>query len=254
MKLAVDGGRRISDVAKMSLDELNIIANEDRTLADRATTVEQVSQQDSITYLSQSLEALDRLDKDALEMVLKDAAISIGNHRLRKEVIVPLMHAVGDRWRDGTLRVMHEHLVSALVRSMVATLSNGANLSRGALRLVLTTPAGEHHELGSLLAASAANDIGWDVIYLGPNLPADEIVLAAREFKARVVGISIVYSTPKHSIMEELKKIKKGLDPDVALIVGGRGAEHFKSLINDLGAVYIEDLKELQRELDKLEQ
>ena len=38
----------------------------------------------------------------------------------------------------------------------------------------MATPAGEHHELGALLAANAAMDIGWEVIYLGSDLPADE--------------------------------------------------------------------------------
>jgi methylmalonyl-CoA mutase cobalamin-binding domain/chain len=253
MKQAVDGGRRISDVAGLTLQELREIVEGDRAYAGADSKTKLSDQPGSNDYLDHSLKALDRLDKDGLERTLKEAAISIGNNRLRKEVIIPLMHAVGDRWRDGTLRVMHEHLVSALVRSMVASLSNGSDLSQYAPKLVLTTPAGEHHELGALLAASAANDIGWDVIYLGPNLPADEIVHAAREFNAKAVGISIIYSTPRHVIAKELARLREALDPEVRLIVGGRGAENFKSQIAGIGAVYVEDLDEFQLELEKLE-
>jgi hypothetical protein len=38
------------------------------------------------------------------------------------------------------------------------------------------------------------------------------------------------------------------------LIVGGRGAAHFTSLIADIKAVNVADLEELQRELETLEQ
>jgi methylmalonyl-CoA mutase cobalamin-binding domain/chain len=253
MRLAVDGGRRISDVADLTLAELESIVDGDRAYAGADSTSTDTAQSDSADYLDQSLKAVQRLDKNGLERTLKEAAISIGNHRLRKEVIVPLMHAVGDRWRDGSLRIIHEHLVSAMVRSMLAALSNGVGLSQDASKMVLTTPAGEHHELGALLAASAANDIGWDVIYLGPNLPADEIVLAAREFNAKAVGISIVCSTPGHVIAKELARLKEALHPEVSLIVGGRGAVHFTSHIDEIGAVYVEDLDGLQRELEKIE-
>lgn len=253
MKLAVDGGRRISDVANLNLDELKSIVDGDRAYGGSKSTVMKSAQAVSADYLGKSLQALERLDKDGLERALKESAISIGNQRFRKEVIVPLMHAVGDRWRDGTFRIIHEHLVSALVRSLLAALGNGADLYQHAPKLLLTTPVGEHHELGALLAASAAHDIGWDVIYLGPNLPADDIVLAAREFNARTVGVSIVYSAPGQVLTKELRRIKEALSPDVTLIVGGRGAVHFKSAIAEIGAVYVEDLDGLQKELEKLD-
>jgi DNA-binding transcriptional MerR regulator/methylmalonyl-CoA mutase cobalamin-binding subunit len=253
MKLTVDGGRRISDVANLSLEELRLLTKEDSIQLKPQPIVAGAEQEDAADYLSHALDALDRLDKDGMEKALKNAAIWLGNHRLRKEVIAPLMHAVGDRWRDGRLRIMHEHLVSALVRSMLAASNNGADMSQEAPKLILTTPAGEHHELGALLAASAANDVGWNVVYLGPNLPADEIVLAAREFNARAVGVSIVYGTPKHVINIELSKIRSELDPNIDLLVGGRSAAHFKSLIADLGAIYVEDLSELQQQLENFE-
>jgi len=251
MKTAVEGGRRISDVADLSLDELRSMVEADRAFAGKKTAAANTFQTTDTDYLAQALHALDRLDKYGIEKVLQEAAISVGNQRLRKEVIVPLMHAVGDRWRDGTLRVIHEHLVTEMVRSMLAALSNGADLSQQAPKLVLTTPAGEHHELGAMLAASAANDMGWDIVYLGPNLPADEIVLAAREFNARAVGISIVYGAPGHLTAKELKRIRETLDPNVSLLVGGRGAARFKPLLAEIGAVYVGDLDELQRELEK---
>ena len=61
--------------------------------------------------------------------------------------------------------------------------------------------------------------------------------------------------THMEAAIEKLQKaqLKEALGPDVELIVGGRGAGHFKSLIDDITAVYVADLEEFQRELETLE-
>ncbi|UCG53426.1 MAG: MerR family transcriptional regulator [Candidatus Latescibacterota bacterium] len=252
LREAVDGGRRISDVATLELTQLKTLVQNDRATAPPPRREEPGQAGPATEVLDRCLEALDRLDQHALEAVLEEAAVSLGTHVLRRDVIAPLMHAVGNRWREGSLRVAHEHFISAIVRSMLSTLANGSPLARGAPRIVLTTPAGEAHELGALLAASSAREIGWDVIYLGPNLPANEIALAARDFGARVVGLSVVYAATDHRLAEELRQVARYLDPDVALFVGGTAAKSLKPLLDEIGAKLIEDLVQLQDELDLL--
>jgi len=249
MKLAVQGGRRISDVAHLKFEELGTLVDGDRSSTTRPVPGAG-SSGEAGEYLHQSLQALEQLDKDELEQVLKDAAIALGSQRLRVEVIVPLMHTVGERWREGSLRIIHEHLVSSVVASMLTTLRDGSAGSQSAPRIVVTTPAGEYHELGALLAASAAQDLGWDVVYLGSNLPAEEIVLAAREFRARAVGLSIVQ--PATHLDRELRHIREHLDPGVVLLVGGRAAGRLQSFLAELDVHYIEDLTAFQEALESL--
>ncbi|NIP80239.1 MAG: transcriptional regulator, partial [Gemmatimonadetes bacterium] len=45
--------------------------------------------------------------------------------------------------------------------------------------MLVATPAGDRHEIGALLVAAAALGTGWDVVYLGADLPASEIAVAA---------------------------------------------------------------------------
>lgn len=50
--------------------------------------------------------------------------------------------------------------------------------------VVVGTPVNQFHELGALLAATTASSDGWRVVYLGANLPADELARAARYARA----------------------------------------------------------------------
>jgi methanogenic corrinoid protein MtbC1 len=73
------------------------------------------------------------------------------------------------------------HLASAIVRSFVGSLNGAFNTLSLAPAIVVTTPAGQLHEIGALLAAAAAASDGGHVTYLGPSLPASEIAAAAAQ-------------------------------------------------------------------------
>lgn len=250
LKRAVAAGRRISDVAALSLEDLNELTREDRVEAAPAADSAIVSSPDG--HLKAALEALDNLDRHAMEKALDDAAVSLGASQARQRVIMPLMHTIGERWREGTLRVVHEHLASAIVRSFVAGLSNGAGRLPSAPRVLVTTPAGQRHELGALIAAGAANDFGWDAVYLGPDLPAEEIAAAVRELRPRAVALSVIYKNGDAQVQEEFRKLARYLDSDVPIIVGGRAVSLMQPFFDDLGIKSVQDLGEFQDELAAL--
>ena len=63
--------------------------------------------------------------------------------------------------------------------------------SAGEPPMLFTTPSGEQHEFGVLLAALAAAGAGANVVYLGPNLPSAEVARAAGELGAAVVVLGL---------------------------------------------------------------
>ena len=137
------------------------------------------------SILDASLEAVERLDAARLEEILTQAAVELSQPVLIEQVIVPLMYRIGDRWHEGTLRVAHEHLASAVVRTSLGSLSRGFGPSPSDPALVVATPSGQLHELGALVVATTAASNGWHVTYLGPSLPAEDIAAAAHQSRAR---------------------------------------------------------------------
>jgi methanogenic corrinoid protein MtbC1 len=251
LRRAVAGGRRISDVASLSSEELRQLTKEDEAEISYAESIgRSVASTARNGHLEEALESLEDLDKDRFKRVLERAAVSLSSPNLRRQLLVPLLHTIGDRWRDGTLRVVHEHLASAIVRTFIEGLGDGTDKLPSAPRVVISTPSGQRHELGALLAAGAAEEHGWDVVYLGPDLPAEEIAAAVERFKPKAVALSIVYQNGDVQVQDELRRLTRYLSAEgTPIIVGGRAVGHLRSFFESLGVKCVEDLFEFQDEL-----
>ncbi len=138
------------------------------------------------------------------------------------KVALPLMREVGFRWHEGTLSTAQEHLVSQLLRNLMGNMVRLFRPAQPAMKMVMATPAGESHEFGILAAAMLTSAIGIEVVYLGADLPASEIVDAARHVSARVIllGITIISGTTA----EEVRAITASMPEDCKLWLGGEAS------------------------------
>jgi methylmalonyl-CoA mutase C-terminal domain/subunit len=89
------------------------------------------------------------------------------------------------------------------------------------LRVVIAKPGLDGHDRGAKVIARALRDAGMEVIYTGLRQTPEQIVAAALQEDADVIGLSILSGAHMHicpRIMELLHE--KGLD-DVVVVVGG---------------------------------
>ena len=249
LKRAVDGGRRISDVAGLSIEDLQALTVEDQSEV-QPQAASRVQRAKAGPLLAECLDAVAALDRRRLELALNEAAVSMSSPTLRHDLLVPLLESIGDRWRDGVLRVSHEHLASAIVRRFLDSMRNGGGPPTGP-KMIVTTPSNQQHELGALLAAATAEESGWQVAYLGPNTPAEEIAAAARQVDARAVALSVIYAADERGIREEILKVRKFLDPAVHLLLGGRALGQI-DLEDQPDIISVPDLVAFQHELERL--
>ena len=167
------------------------------------------------------------------------------------QVIIPLMRKLGDGWQAGTLRVSHEHLGTAVVRSFVGTMNGAFNVPAAAPEIVFTTPTGQLHEIGALLACATAAGDGWRTPYLGPSLPAEEIAAAVEIKNAAAVGLSIVYPVDDPHLAGELRRLRKLL-PETPILVGGRGSDAYQAALDQMNAYRLHDLQSLRAQLEAI--
>lgn len=138
------------------------------------------------------LEAINRFDvRQAGEILARTAAI-IPNIEFALQIVVPLMREVGARWLDGRIQIAHEHLVTTQLRNLLGSMIRQASLPSGVERIVVGTPPLHLHEFGALVGAFIAVSRGIEPIFLGTNVPADQLALAARRTGARVILLSVV--------------------------------------------------------------
>ncbi len=201
-------------------------------------------------FLKHALKAAADLDAPALQRTLAQASLALSRPALLEELILPMMHQIGDMWREGQVRVAHEHLASTTVRSFVGGLEPPVEVPPSAPAIVVSTPAGQQHEFGAMIVAATAASEGWRVVHLGPNLPSDEIASAVHQAGASVVALSIVYPADDPNVSLELTKLRQALSPDVAILLGGRAAPSYLESCRSIGAVQLEDMVSLRTVLE----
>lgn len=247
LRRVVGTGRGIGQVAGLSNRELEeLIAQEPPP-----PPLEMATGDTAEPFLALCVSAAQRLDVRDLELQLERASVALSRAQLLEKLLVPLMHRIGDLWQQGTMRPVHEHMASAVVRSFLGGMRcAGAEVT--APHLVATTPARQLHELGALIAAATAASEGWQITYLGPDLPPEEIAAAALQKGARVVALSFTYPPDDPLLLEELRRLRRLLPPGTELIAGGRAVSAYQPLLREIGARLVQDLDELRRELRAL--
>jgi MerR family transcriptional regulator, light-induced transcriptional regulator len=256
LRRVVSSGRGISQVANLSNPELEALIEAEppqpAAYAQAAPPVSEEIDEVAEAFLNRCLAAAQRLDARELELELDRASVLFSRTHLIERVLVPLMRRIGDLWHQGALRPIHEHMASSVVRSFLGGMSDAYHPEISAPHLVATTPARQRHELGALLAAATAAGEGWQVTYLGPDLPPEEIAAAALQKGARAVALGITYPPDDPMLVDDLRRLRRLLGPHILLIAGGRACPAYGAALQEIGALCMEDLAALRRELQAL--
>ena len=245
-------GRRIGEIAHLPTGELRELVERDESATEKApgAPAETVEGGIASAHLDRCLDALKALDSARMELALNNAARTLSPQMLIEKMLAPLLRRVGDAWEGGSLSIGHEHLASVLVRSLLGSLRAAYRTPRPGPEIVVTTPAGQIHELGALMVSVMASAAGWQVNYLGPNLPAEEIAAFAAARRARVVALSIVYPLDDSRLPDELRRLRALLPSGTKLLVGGPGAAAYERALRAVGASSMVDMLGFAAELE----
>lgn len=119
-------------------------------------------------------------------------------------------------------------------------------------RVLIATPSGERHAIGAALVGAAAAVDGWNVIYLGADLPAAEIANAAIARRVSAVALSVVYVENRERVLRELRELRSLLPGDIAPFIGGSGALSLSRHFSGSGVRVTERVAELYEELGRV--
>jgi methanogenic corrinoid protein MtbC1 len=203
-------------------------------------------------YFQAIIEAIRLLEPDRLEEILEEASLELSRPVILEELLEPLMYAIGDMWKTGDLKVVHEHMASAVVRSFLGNMNTAQRFDGSAPRIIITTPPGQMHEFGALMISISAIKDGWNAIYLGPNIPVDQIAAAARLENTRAVALSVVYPSDDPRIDAELKRLRRLVGDDMTILIGGRAAIGYNQTSKEIGAIRLDNLADFRKTLESL--
>ncbi len=264
LREAVDSGHNISQVAELSLEGLRELVwrEQSRVLpqgpGSRAPEVLEPgkrpgggadpagSHRMAAGLLDQALEAVHGMEPRKLEAVLNRSAMALAPDSLVDELLLPLLDRMGLLWREGEVGPASEHMASGVIRRFLDWLLEALATPEPGPLMVVGTPAGHRHEFGALLAAVVAAGEGWDVLPLGPDLPASEIAEAARRKGASAVALSAIHPADDPNLAHEMRALRRDLTGDVRVLVGGAAALSNRDVLEEAGVEVLGTLAELR--------
>lgn len=249
LKVLTENGHRIGRVAGLCTSELEELASKVPAVPEAAASAEEAMEPEQ--FVEDCVAASKKYDTDGLRRLLLQARRQMGQRGMLHQVICPLIIQIGNNWQHGSLRPSHEHIATSVIRELLMTPVPGSQIAAHAPELVVATPAGELHELGALIVAASARDLGWHVTYLGPNLPVEEISACAIARHATAVALSVVYPENCPVIEEKLRRMRELLPERMRLIVGGRAAEGYRARLPELPVQWVSCLHGLDEALCK---
>ncbi len=222
LREATQAGRSIGRVASLSASQLARLVEEDAASRGADRRVEERRELRGLVEARVVLAG--ELDSARLDATLRRAAARLGLPHFVSGVAVPTLRRIGEEWQAGRLSPAHEHLASSIFHDIVADQLRLATPDPLGPVIVVATPAGERHVNGALAVAALAAVSGWNVVYLGADLPAQDIAAAANAAGAGVVALSLTHVADRRRVAEELREIRGALPARVSVVVGGSGA------------------------------
>jgi DNA-binding transcriptional MerR regulator len=182
------GGFRLyseQDVARVErmrrlVDEGVSAAEAARLVDEGATHVTRAPQTGDLADARQTLhDAIASFDETAAHEAFDRLVADLTPETILRDVVLPLLHEVGESWARGELSVAQEHFGTNVLRGRLLGLARGWARGVGPVAL-LACPPGEQHDLGLIAFGVALNRLGWRIAFLGADTPVDTIETAAR--------------------------------------------------------------------------
>ncbi|MGE0874704.1 MAG: B12-binding domain-containing protein [Burkholderiales bacterium] len=153
-------------------------------------------------------------------------------------VIQPALYRIGEKWQRNEVSVAQEHLATAIAQSvMTLGLTKTDPPPANGRKVLLACVEGNHHAVGLQMVADAFQMSGWEVQYLGANVPTEALARQVAAWKPHLVGLSISFAHQLPAVRKAIARLQDLLGtarPPV--IVGGLAINRFDALTAQVGA------------------
>lgn len=161
--------------------------------------------------------------------------------RLYYEVFQPSMQQIGHLWASNQISVAQEHVATAITQHLMASLYSrifefqGETIQR---KVLITCPSSELHELPSRMLADLLVLEGADVIFVGANAPADDLIQMLEVEKPQGLIVSCTIQRHLPEVKQLISKLRRADIEQPLVLVGGFAFDQDPSLATQMGADY----------------
>jgi len=215
MQVHLAGGLAAAQAAQAAIAEGQLGG----IVAAAGDAVDAVPRADLVDSADALRQALDDLDEQGAQAVLDRLLTDFTVETVLRDVVMPYLHELGERWEQGVVSVAQEHFASYVVRGRLTGLARGWGNGRGPQAL-LACPPDEPHDLALLVFGIVLNRGGWRVEFLGANTPMLDTIQVTSQTQPSLVVLAAITPERFAAVRPELARLA-----DMApLVLAGAGA------------------------------
>ncbi|HET9094045.1 MAG TPA: B12-binding domain-containing protein [Solirubrobacteraceae bacterium] len=166
------------------------------------------------------LSAVERYDEADVQSALDDALAAVGLETFIRDLILPTLTEVGQRWADGEAEISQEHFASHLIRGRLLSLARLWGRGAGPLALLACAP-GERHDISLLAFGLLLRSYGWRILFLGADTP----ILTVGQAATATHPDAVVIVAFDHGLLDDQRTELRRLGRRVPVYLSGPGAE-----------------------------
>lgn len=199
VSLLVNNGCKISKVAKWNDEQIK------KTVLDISNT--KTSESDLIDRLMLQILGF---EYSAFNQLISEITAKMGLEDAVPKVFFKLLERIGSYWMTGSVFPAQEHFVSNLFRQKIISETDklSAEQSRNSTILFFLRE-GERHELSLLYYAFLAKKNGYNVIYLGADVPVDDLAKMQSQTRIDHIFTAFIMPIPQEELKSYLFKLKE---------------------------------------------
>jgi MerR family transcriptional regulator, light-induced transcriptional regulator len=178
-------------------------------------------------------EALDHFDETGAQLALDRMFAAVGVDAALRDVVIPYLHELGERWAVEEATVGQEHFASNVIQGRLRALARGWDQGVGP-RAVLACPPGELHEIGLICFGLSLRERGWRITYLGADTPVQSIETNLSDGPPAVTVVAAVDGERFRASSAGLGRVAR----KTPIAIAGAGAD--AAIAKRLGARYLD--------------
>ena len=163
-KFLIDSGYKISIITTKSDSELDHLIGELKNSSNHETSYDY--------YINKMIESGITYDTKLFNDTYKECLLDFNHVDVYIKIMLPTFSKIGLFWLTNRMNPAQEHFLSEMFKQKVYSEINSIKKSnRASTNWLLFLPPDEYHEIGLLFARFLLLQNGFDVIYLGANVP-----------------------------------------------------------------------------------
>ena len=160
--------------------------------------------------------------REAVRLVLAEGlqrGLSVA--QVQSGVIQAAQREIGRLWQQNRISIAQEHMATAISQVAMSRLFEEATPApKLGLRVIVACVEGEMHEFPSRLVSDFLELAGFDVHYLGANVPTDDLMAMLRAGRPDVLALSVTMSFNVASLANTVDRVREEF-PELPIMAGG---------------------------------